>query len=147
MYIYIYIYIYIYALEQVISINEKKFSDSIDFTFPSQFVGFETITYLMIYLKQLCFNSKNFAMICPGTVLSYNCWNIEDLKWQVLSLSRNALFVLEAVFVFFKKSSFTQKKNLAKRAKDLFSNRVIPGIFNAKDVNFDIAAWVETSDR
>ena len=62
-------------------------------------------------------------------------------------MSRNALFVLEAVFVFFKKSSFTRKKNLAKRAKDLFSNRVIPGIFNAKDVNFDIAAWVETSDR
>lgn len=54
-------------------------------------------------------------------------------------MSRNALFVLEAVFVF--------SKNLAKRVKDLFSNRAIPGIFNAKDVNLDIAARVETSDR
>lgn len=71
---------YIYAHERVISINEKELSNSIEFTFPSQFVGFETITYLMIYLKQLCFNSKDFAMICPGTVFSYNWWNIEDLK-------------------------------------------------------------------
>ena len=62
-------------------------------------------------------------------------------------MSRNALFMLEAVFVFSKKALSLRKKILQKRVKDLFSNRAIPGIFNAKDVNFDIAAWVETSDR
>lgn len=61
-------------------------------------------------------------------------------------MSRNALFVLEAVFVFSKKA-LSLRKNLAKRVKGLFSNRAIPGIFNAKDVNLDIAARVETSDR
>ena len=50
---------YIYALEQVISIIGKKFSDSIDFTFPSQFVGFETIKYLMFYSSSCVLIQKN----------------------------------------------------------------------------------------
>ena len=57
-------------------------------------------------------------------------------------MSRNALFVLEAVFVFSKKALSLRKKSCKK-----ISNRAIPGIFNAKDVNLDIAARVETSDR
>ena len=99
----IYIYIYIYALEQVISVIENKFSDSIDFTFPSQFVGFETIKYLMFYSSSCVLIQKN--------LVKHRGFKIASI---ILSMSRNALFVLEAVFVFSKKALSLRKKSCKK---------------------------------
>ena len=40
-----------------------------------EFVGLETITKLIVSCVT-CFSSKDFAMICSATVLSYNCLNV-----------------------------------------------------------------------
>ena len=100
---------YIYAHEQVLS-------DSIDFTFSSQFVGFETITYLMIYLKQLCLNSK----LCYD--FSKNSFQLQLVEHRGFKMSsiihvQKCSFCIRGCLCFFKKGSFTKKKILQKESR------------------------------
>lgn len=102
----------------VISVNVQvpSISDSIDLTLPSQFVGSETITNLIIYLLRHVFHFQSLCYDLFST--SFELQLVKHLRFKMTNTTmfRNAVFGLKALFLDDNPPSLRKGFSLAKRA-------------------------------